>query len=30
MAIVSKLLALLPNAIFDAAFANAGRKPRKG
>lgn len=28
MAIVSKLLALLPNAIFDAAFARAGRKPR--
>ena len=30
MAIVAKLLAVLPNALFDAAFARAGRKPRKG
>lgn len=28
MAIVAKLLAHLPNAIFDRAFARAGRKPR--
>ena len=28
MAIVAKLLRLLPNAVFDAAFAKAGRKPR--
>ena len=30
MAIVAKLLALLPNALYDAAFSRAGRKPRKG
>jgi len=30
MAIVAKLLAILPNAIYDAAFSRAGRKPRKG
>ncbi len=30
MAIVSKLLAILPDAIFDAAFSRAGRKPRRG
>ena len=30
MAIVAKLLAVLPNALFDAAFSRAGRKPRKG
>ncbi len=29
MAIVAKLLAILPNALYDAAFAKAGRKPRK-
>lgn len=29
MAIVARLLAVLPNAVFDAAFARAGRKPRK-
>jgi short-subunit dehydrogenase len=29
MAIVAKLLRLLPNALFDAAFAHAGRKPRQ-
>ncbi len=29
MAIVSKLLAVLPNALFDAAFSRAGRKPRR-
>lgn len=28
MAIVAKLLAVLPNAVFDAAFAKGGRKPR--
>ena len=28
MAIVGRLLRLLPNALFDAAFARAGRKPR--
>lgn len=28
MAIVAKLLRLLPNALFDRLFANAGRKPR--
>ncbi len=28
MAIVARLLAILPNALFDAAFARAGRKPR--
>ena len=30
MAIVAKLLAALPNALYDAAFSRAGRKPRKG
>ena len=30
MAIVSKLLTVLPNALFDAAFSRAGRKPRRG
>ena len=30
MAIVAKLLAALPNALYDAAFSHAGRKPRKG
>jgi short-subunit dehydrogenase len=30
MAIVAKLLAVLPNALFDAAFSRAGRKPRRG
>lgn len=29
MAIVAKLLRLLPNALFDAAFTHAGRKPRQ-
>jgi len=29
MGLVAKLLAVLPNAIFDAAFSRAGRKPRK-
>ena len=29
MAIVAKLLRLLPNALFDALFAHAGRKPRR-
>lgn len=29
MAIVGRLLTLLPNAVFDAAFARGGRKPRK-
>jgi short-subunit dehydrogenase len=29
MGIVAKLLTVLPNALFDAAFARAGRKPRK-
>lgn len=29
MGLVAKLLAVLPNALFDAAFARAGRKPRK-
>lgn len=28
MAVVAKLLRLLPNPLFDALFANAGRKPR--
>ena len=28
MAIVAKLLRLLPNTLFDSAFAKAGRKPR--
>ena len=30
MGIVAKLLAVLPNALFDAAFSRTGRKPRKG
>jgi short-subunit dehydrogenase len=30
MAIAAKLLAILPDAIYDAAFARAGRKPRIG
>ncbi len=30
MAIVARILHVLPNALFDAAFARAGRKPRKG
>lgn len=29
MAIVARLLTVLPNALYDAAFARAGRKPRK-
>jgi len=29
MAIVAKLLRLLPNSVFDRLFAHAGRKPRK-
>jgi short-subunit dehydrogenase len=29
MGLVAKLLTALPNALFDAAFARAGRKPRK-
>jgi short-subunit dehydrogenase len=29
MALVAKLLTVLPNALFDAAFSKAGRKPRK-
>jgi short-subunit dehydrogenase len=29
MGLVAKLLAVLPNPLFDAAFARAGRKPRK-
>lgn len=29
MGLVAKLLAVLPNALFDAAFSRAGRKPRK-
>ncbi len=29
MAIVARLLAILPNALFDAAFSKAGRKPRR-
>lgn len=29
MAIVARLLAVLPNALFDAAFARSGRKPRR-
>jgi hypothetical protein len=28
MGVVGKLLRLLPNALFDRAFARAGRKPR--
>jgi hypothetical protein len=30
MAVVSRLLAALPDAWFDAAAARGGRKPRKG
>lgn len=30
MAVVARLLRLMPNALFDAAFARAGRKPRAG
>ena len=30
MAVVAKLLRLLPNPVFDALFARAGRKPRGG
>ena len=30
MALLAKVLAALPNPIFDAAFSRAGRKPRKG
>jgi short-subunit dehydrogenase len=29
MSLVAKILAILPNAFFDATFARAGRKPRK-
>ena len=29
MGLVAKLLAVLPNALFDAAFSRAGRKPRR-
>jgi hypothetical protein len=29
MAVVAKLLRLLPNALFDRAFAGRGRKPRR-
>ena len=29
MGLVAKLLAVLPNAAFDAAFSRAGRKPRR-
>ncbi len=29
MALVGRLLRILPNAVFDAAFARGGRKPRK-
>jgi hypothetical protein len=29
MAIVAKLLRLLPNALFDHVFAGRGRKPRR-
>jgi hypothetical protein len=28
MGVVAKLLRLLPNPLFDAVFARAGRKPR--
>jgi hypothetical protein len=28
MAIAARLLRLLPNSVFDAIFARAGRKPR--
>ncbi|QJR16931.1 SDR family oxidoreductase [Usitatibacter palustris] len=30
MAIVARLLTILPNALFDAVFSRAGRKPRAG
>jgi len=30
MAVVAKLLRILPNPVFDAAFSRTGRKPRKG
>jgi short-subunit dehydrogenase len=30
MALVAKLLRMLPNAVFDRAFAGRGRKPRRG
>ena len=30
MAIVARILTLLPNAVFDPLFARSGRKPRKG
>jgi short-subunit dehydrogenase len=29
MGLVAKLLTVLPNALFDAAFSRAGRKPRR-
>jgi hypothetical protein len=29
MAVVAKLLRLLPNALFDRLFARRGRKPRR-
>jgi hypothetical protein len=29
MALVAKLLRVLPNALFDRAFAGRGRKPRR-
>ena len=29
MAVVAKILAVLPNFVFDAAFSRSGRKPRK-
>ena len=29
MGLIAKLLAVLPNALFDAAFSRAGRKPRR-
>ena len=30
MGVVAKLLRMLPNAVFDRAFAGAKRKPRRG
>jgi hypothetical protein len=30
MAIVSKLLVVLPDAVFDAVFSRQKRKPRRG
>jgi short-subunit dehydrogenase len=30
MAVVAKLLRVLPNALFDRVFAGRGRKPRRG